>query len=201
MADPERIEAVRAELDQLGARHFVDVRATARRMLERMSGPERTAYAAAIAERILHEQERRPQSERPDYLALWRPAVAAVWRHLAGDRAAIQEVAAAVARCYAASRFCLLRHDDPADEADHAVMASLYAAECALHGCLEFATWAGWRGFDVATLRAAEDQEWPHRRPSDVSLPAWELAHPAVQAELDQQLTDLERLAMEGQPR
>jgi len=198
MADPSRVEAIRAELDQLGARHFLDVRATARRMLERMPPVERTAFAAAAADRILREDERLPDRERPAYLADWRPTLDAVWRVLAGEAAALRQVATAIARCYLSPAFHTRRHDDPADAADHAVMASLYAAECALHGCVEFAAWAGWRSFDAAALQAAADPVWPHRRPTGVSLYAWELAHPAVQAELDQQLADLELLGVDG---
>lgn len=198
MVDPERVEAVRAELDQLGARHFLDVRATARRLLERMPPLERTAYAAAAADRILREDERLPDRERPGYLADWRPALDAVWRVLAGQTAAIRQVATAVARCYLSHSFHSRRHNDPADGVDHAIMASLYTAECLLHGCVDFAAWAGWRAFDAAALQAAADPMWPHRRPAEVSPYAWELAHPAIQAELDQQLADLELLGMDG---
>ena len=198
MADPERVEAVRAELDRLGARHYLDVRATARRMLERMGPLERTAFAAAAADRVLREDERLPPRERPAYLADWRPALDAVWQVLAGENAAIRQVATAVARCYLGPVFHTRRYDDPTDAVGNAVMASLYAAECALHGCVDFAAWAGWRSFDAATLQAAADPMWPHRRPAEVSLYAWELAHPAVQAELDHQLADLELLGVDG---
>lgn len=198
MADPALAEQARTELDRLGARHFLDVRATARRILERMEPAERTAFAVAVADRMLREDERLPVRERPAYLATWRPTVDAVWRALAGEAVAAREIATAVARCYLGPSFCTRRHDDPADAADHAVMACLYAAECFLHGCLDFATWAGWRGFDAAAVRAAGDPVWPHRRPAEVSMYAWELAHPAVQAELDRQLADLELLAVDG---
>ena len=85
-------------------------------------------------------------------------------------------------------------HENMADSVDHAAMAALYAAECYLHGSLDFATWTGWRGFDVATVTAGADREWPHRRPPTTTLAAWELAHPAIQTELDQQLCALELL-------
>src|SRR5690606_8749328 len=137
MVDPERVEAVRAELDQLGARHFLDGRATARRLLERMPPLERTAYAAAAADRILRQAEPLPARERPGYLADWRPAVEGVGRVLAGQAAAVRQVATAVARCYLSNSFHSRRHDDPADRVDHAIMASLYTAECLLHGCVD----------------------------------------------------------------
>jgi hypothetical protein len=206
------------ELDRLGLRHFLDVRATVRRILESMPRPYRCAFATAVAERLLREHERAPARERRPYLPTWRPVVDAIWRGLAGassgaganrgagakatdlapDAIASRQVAAAVARFYVSPDYHTRRHDDPADADDHTIMASFYAAECYLHGCLDFAAWAGWRGFDVATVRAALDTAWPHRRPAEVSPYAWELAHPAVQAELDQQLLDLELLSVDG---
>jgi hypothetical protein len=198
MAVPVREDATRAELDRLGLSHFLDVRATARRILEHMPGPQRAAFAMAIAERLLREHERLPPRERPPYVATWRPVLDVIWRGLAGDPLAPRQIAAAVARFYVSPDYHDRRHDDPADAEDHAIMASFYAAGCYLHGCLDFATWAGWRGFDAATVRAAADTGWPHRRPAEVSAYAWELAHPAVQSELDRQLLDLERLSLDG---
>lgn len=186
------------ELDRLGLRYFLDVRATVRRLLASMRRPQRCAFAAAVAERLLREYERVPARERRPYLPTWRPALDAIWRGLAGEAIASRQVATAVARFYVSPAYHGQAHDDPSDADDHVVMASFYAAECYLHGCLEFATWAGWRGFDVATIRTAGDASWPHRRPAEVSPYAWELAHPAVQAELDQQLLDLELLSLDG---
>lgn len=200
MADDARDLVARGDLDRLGASHFVDVRATARRMLERMAGLPRAGYAVAVAERLLREDERLPPRERPPHVVTWRPALDAVWRGLAGDQLASRQVAAAVARFYVSPDYYDRPHDDPADARDHTVMASLYAAECFLHGCLDFACWAGWRGFDAATLRAAADIDWPRRRPAGISAYAWELAHPAIQSELEQQLYALERLSQEGVP-
>lgn len=198
MSHVARKEVAQAELDALGLKHYLDVRATVRRMLTHMGKTERTAFAAAVAERLLREDERVPPREVKPYTLSWRPALDAVWRTLTGEAPGPRQIAAAVARFYVSPQFYESRHDDPADGEDHVVMACLYACECALHGCLEFAMWAGWRGFDGATLRAAADVEWPHRRPAEVSPYAWELAHPAIQAELDRQLADLELLAVEG---
>lgn len=197
MAIPAGTDATRAELDQLGVSHFLDVRATARRVLEGLPGPRRAAFAAAVAERLLRAEERLPPRERRPYARVWRPVLDTVWRGLAGESLANRQVAAAVARFYVSPDFHSRRHDDPADAEDHAIMASFYAAECFLHGCLDFATWAGWRGFDAATVWAAGDTAWPHRRPAEVSPYAWELAHPTVQSELEQQLLDLEQLSGE----
>jgi hypothetical protein len=199
-ADPVREVVVRTELDRLGASYFLDVRTTARRLLQRMAGPQRAGYAVAVAERLLREEERLPARERPAHTATWRPVLDAVWRGITGDGLARRQVAAGVARFYVSPDFYDREHDDPADGGDHTIMASCYAAECYLHGCLDFACWAGWRGFDAATLQAAADKSWPHRRPTGISSHAWELAHPAVQSELEQQLYTLERLSVEGVP-
>jgi hypothetical protein len=198
MTQALRIEAARAELDGLGLKHYLDVRATIRQLLQYLPRLPRTAFAAAVAERVVRDDERRPVPERPAYLSTWRPVLDQVWRALAGA-ITLRTMASVVARCYVDPQFAGHPHDDPTDAADHAVMATLYAAECYLHGCLDFATWAGWRGFDAATVRAAADQRWPHRRPVGMSPYAWELAHPDIQSELDRQLDDLERLnAHEG---
>lgn len=199
MEDPIRAEEVRSQLDDMGLRYFLDVRATVRRMLEQMPRPQRTAFAAAVAERPLREDEQMPARERLPRLAPWRSVLDAVWRHLAGDSAALREVEVALGRYYLDPDDDIGRTEDPADAASHAVRAALYTSECCLHGCLEFATWSGWRGFDWAAVRAAADPSWPHRRPAEVTPYVWELAHPRLQAELDRQLADLEQLAVAGE--
>lgn len=199
-ADPIHEIATRTELDRLGASYYLDIRVTARKLLGRMAGQQRAGFAVAVAERLLREDERLPERERPPHAAAWRPVLDAVWRGLANDPLALRQTATGVARYYGSPEYYERRHDDPSDAADHTIMASLYAAECYLHGCLDFACWAGWRGFDAATLRAAADVDWPHRRPTGISPYTWELAHPAIQSELEQQLFTLERLATEGVP-
>lgn len=192
--DPIRADATRAELDELGMKYFVDVRTTARRMLEVTGRPGRATFAAAAAERLLREDEGRPDSERRAYLSIWRPVLDLVWSGLNGDEQARLGLCRAVAHYYLTTECQELQHEDPGNADGNAIMAVFYAAECYLHGCLDFAAWAGWRGFDGATVRATGDRDWPHRRPADISGYAWELAHPAVQAELDRQLEDLEIL-------
>lgn len=197
--DSIRGELTRNELDQLGLKYFIDVRVTARRLLANMDQARRAAFAAAAAERLLREDQCRPPCDHRPYLTTWRPVLDTVWAGLAGDRDADRAVCRSVAHYYLHPAYQERRHDDPADAEDHAVMAVFYTAECYLHGCLEFATWTGWRAFDGATVRAAGDRDWPHRRPAGVSAYAWELAHPAVQAELDRQLEDLELLDAVGE--
>jgi len=199
--DPIHDDAIREDLDQLGLRHFLDVRATSRAMLGGLAGRQRAAFAAAVAERLLHEHHHLPERERAESVCHWRPVLDVIWSGLCGQRdgkLVLAEVAEAVGCFYLSPAYQGRRHDDPRDAADHAAMGAFYAAECYLHGCVEFASWAGWRGFDAAAVRAASDREWPHRRPVDFELQAWELAHPTIQAELDHQLADLELLDAEG---
>ncbi len=171
MNDTIRAEVARAELNELGAKHFVDVRATVRRMLGDAPAEARTRFAVSAAQRALGRE-------------------AGLRRDMAGlldavKRAADDDVAAGVGRFYLSPQWHG-KHDD------HTAMAVFYAAECHLHGCLEFACWAGWRGFDSAAAVAAADVVWPHRRPVEISPYAWELAHPTIQSELELQLADVE---------
>jgi hypothetical protein len=198
--DPIHDEAIREDLDDLGLRHFLDVRATVRPMLANLAGRQRTAFAAAVADRLQHEHHQLPERERAAIVCHWRPVLEVIWAGLCGRRdgkRSVAEVAEAVGAFYLSPAY-QKPHDDPADAADHAAMAAFYAAECYLHGCVDFAMWAGWRGFDHASVIAGADRDWPHRKPPRVRLESWELAHPAIQAELDRQLADLELLDEQG---
>ena len=192
-----RGEVARAELDELGAKHYLDVRATVRRMLESLPAGPRAAFASAATERVLrgsHPGQVREARDVDSYAALARPLLDTVWDCLSGTKDLDEQVCEAVGRFYLSRYLCTHRHDDPASMADHIAMSALYTAECYLHGCWEFAAWAGWRGFDAAAIRAAADTDWSHRRPSGVTLFAWELTHPVIQAELERQLEDIELL-------
>lgn len=185
---------VRAELDRLGVHYVADVHATARRMLEAFDGPGRTGFAAAVAERLVRAHETRPPKERLAYPCGWRAALDAIWRGLAGDRTAFDAVSRTIAEFYL-SRY---HHDDgpdgPSEAADDGVAATLYAAQCYLYGCVDFALWSAACGYDAAATVAATDESWSHRRPAELNPHTWQLAHPALQAELERQLEDLELL-------
>jgi hypothetical protein len=199
--DPVHDEAIREELDSLGLKHFLDVRATVRVLLDHLPGSRRAAFGASVAERLVHEHEAHPNHERSAYVLQWRPAVNVLWEALRlpkRDPTACAELAKAVGCFYLSPAYQEHGHDDVADAADHAAMAALYAAECYLHGGVDFAAWTGWRGFDAATVVAGADREWPHRRPQDATLEAWELGHPVIQAELEAQLNALELLGDES---
>lgn len=202
MRDPVHDEAIREELDRLGLKHFLDVRATVRVLLDHLPGSRRAAFGASVAERLLREHESHPDNQRSAYVLQWRPALNVLWAALARpapDPADGAELAKAVGAFYLSPAFQERSHDNMADPADHAALAALYAAECYLHGGIDFAAWTGWRGFDAATVIAGADREWPHRRPPTTTMAAWELAHPAIQTELDEQLCALEVLG-DGSP-
>lgn len=198
VGDPIRDQLARDELNRLGLLYFIDVRATSRQVLEELTRQQRAAFAASVAERLMREHQAAPPVGCSPHVRAWRTALDAVWRGLRREEHGADAACRAVGRFYHGSDGWTRRDGDPADADHHTVMAVLYACECYLHGCLEFAMWSGWRGFDVATVRAAHDEAWPHRRPADVSAYAWELAHPLVQAELGQQLADLELTADNG---
>ncbi|MGH3712795.1 MAG: hypothetical protein ACRDT4_04955 [Micromonosporaceae bacterium] len=189
---------VRDQLDQLGMHYVADVQATARRMLEGFEGPRRTGFAAAVAERLLRSHETRPPKERLPYPCAWRTALDTMWRGLGGDRTAFGAVSQAIAEFYLSP----YHHDDgsdgPPEASDDAVAATLYAAQCYLYGCVDFALWSAACGYDAAATVAAGDESWAHRRPAELNPHTWQLAHPALQAELERQLEDLELLG--GQP-
>jgi len=192
-----RGEVARAELEELGAKHYLDVRATIRRMLESLPGGSCAAFAAAITERVHQGGPGSDAGEARDVDALVasaRPLLDTVWDGVLGSPDADESVAQSLAHFYQSRYLCTHRHDDPASMADHVAMTSLYTAECYLHGCWEFAAWNGWRGFDAAAIRAAGDDLWPHRRPISITTYGWELAHPLVQGELERQLEDIELL-------
>jgi hypothetical protein len=185
---------VRGELDRLGMHYVADVQATCRRMLEAFSSEQRTGFAAATAERLIRAHEIRPPQERQGYPCAWRTALDAIWRGLAGDPAGFGQVSRAIAEFYLSPYHHDHGADGPGDAADDGVAATLYAAQCYLYGCVDFAIWAAACGYDAAATVAAADRSWAHRRPGDVDPHTWQLAHPALQAELERQLEDLELL-------
>ncbi|MCW6010448.1 hypothetical protein K1W54_38760 [Micromonospora sp. CPCC 205371] len=75
MTTPGTEELSRAELAELGFKHFVDVRVTIRRILTTMERPQRTAFAAAVAKRLLRADAQLPVADIRPYVARWRPVL------------------------------------------------------------------------------------------------------------------------------
>ena len=190
---------VRGQLDRLGCHYVADVQATGRRMLEGFSPEQRGGFAAAAAERLIRAHETRPPGERQPYPCAWRGVLDALWRGLAGDRGGFREVSRGIAEFYLSPYHHADGSHGPSEACDDGVAATLYAAQCYLYGCVDFAVWAAACAYDAAAVVAAGDTSWPHRRPSDVDPHTWQLAHPAVQAELERQLEDLELIAGDGE--
>ena len=189
---------VRAELDRLGMHYVADVHATCHRMLEVLAADQRTGFAAAVAERLIRAHETRPPRERIAYCCSWRTGLDAIWDGLAGDRTAFRRVSATIAEFYLSPYHHADGLGGPIEASDDAVAATLYAAQCFLYGCVDFAVWAAACGYDAAAMVAAADTSWAHRRPADIDPHTWQLSHPALQAELERQLEDLELLVGDG---
>jgi hypothetical protein len=201
MAEPVRTvgDVAREELARLGLDYFQDIEQRQRALLDGMGREQRTAFAAAAAERLLRAHEKLPPDQRRSYPLDWRGLLDAVWRGLAGDPRAFDDVAAALARFYLSPQHHSTWQEGPSDAGDDTVVAIYDAAECFLHGCTDFAVWAARRGVDAAGRVAAGDTAWWARRPAGVSELGWALAHPAHQGELARQMGDLQLLAERGQ--
>ena len=159
---------------------------------------QRTAFAAAVAERLLRTHEGLPLDRRKPYTLGWRSLLDTVWRGLAGDHQAFDEVSEALARFYLSPQHHNRGQDGPNDADEDAVAATYHAAECFLHSCTDFAEWAAHRVMEAAVRVADADEAWWARRPADISELGWALAHPAYQGELARQMEDLGLLAERG---
>jgi hypothetical protein len=191
-------DIAREELARLG---LTDLRGAEQRqheLLDAMGREQRTAFAAAVAERLLQAHEALPSDRRKPYTLGWRSVLAAVWCGPAGDSQAFDDVSTGLARFYLSPQHHNRGQDGPNDADDDAVVATYYAAECSLHGCTDFAVWVASRGLEAAVHVADEDEAWWARRPADVSELGWTLMHPACRGELARQMEDLGLLAERG---
>lgn len=120
--------------------------------LSSMNDGQRAMFACAVAERLMRQHEAlRPHDQRPFTISL-RPLLNAAWAMACGDRLAFDAIKRGLGSFYL-SDYC---HNDgpegPDDADDDAAAAVLYAAEYAMHGCLEFAACAAGRGSDAADV-------------------------------------------------
>jgi hypothetical protein len=131
-----------------------------------------------------------------DYVLTWRPALDAVWRGLEGDLSALAQIASGLADFYLSSSF----HDDgpdgPAEADDNAAVSAYYAAECFIHGCVEFALWAAERAIDevAEVIQRDEDGASGLRVIGPADAVRWELDR-RMQEELHRQSARLDHLA------
>lgn len=144
-------------------------------------GPAFALFAAAPTERLFRWYDRRPARERAAYSETWRPVLAAVWAHAAGDQGAFRTIANALGAYYL-SPYCSNGYDDgPEDMNEAEASAAFAAANCVMHGYVDFA---------LIPAREAVDRldfEWngtdEDRRVAEIG------------AELDRQAADLARIA------
>jgi hypothetical protein len=187
-------DIIRDEAQRRGAATMGDEVRRWKRVLEGFSREQRTAFAAIAAEALMRSRE----ATRPagDYALTWRPALDTVWSGLAGDMSAFKRIANAIADFYRGPYFHAEGPDGPAEADDNAAVAVYYAAECFLHGCVEFALWAAGRatGELYETIQREENQAGERRIVGPADAVRWEL-DPRMQEELRLQSARLDQLA------
>jgi hypothetical protein len=163
-------------------------------VLEGFSREQRTAFAAAAAEALM--RSRQASCPAGDYALTWRPALDAVWRGLEGDASAFKQIASALADFYRSPYFHNEGPDGPAEADDNAAASVYYAAECFIHGCVEFALWAVERAIDEVseTIQRDENPASDLRMIGPADAVRWEL-DPRMQQELRRQSDRLDHIA------
>jgi hypothetical protein len=151
--------------------------------LRAMNDGQQAMFACAVAERLMRRHEALPEKDQQAFTLGLRPLLDAAWNMACGDQTAFTEIKRALGEYYL-SEYCHNDGQDGPDDADEsAAAAAIYAAEFAMHGCLEFATWAGLRGEE-----AADQAGWDSDEELDEDADENELIH----IELSRQLEDLD---------
>jgi hypothetical protein len=118
---------------------------------------ELRVFAVGVAERLLRQHERLPDSERAPYTLSQRPLLDSLWAGVLGDLTAFTDVKRAVGE-YLLSEYC---HNDaqvgPADADEPAAAAVLFAADTYLYGCSDFAEWVSGRALEAIDDRLGDD--------------------------------------------
>lgn len=199
---PTHGDLAREQVSRCGLLYFEDVQADIQLRLGRLPVEARRAFALACAERLMRRHEDLP-SPRPFTLG-WRPLLDAMWLGLEGvARDADDRVREALRTFHASSFDHDLGQEGPDDANQDAAAASIYAAECFACGDAEFAGLAAERAVDSVFVIASDDLALEPNAfawdPAAEPMPlAQEAMHPAVQAELERQLSELELLEREG---
>lgn len=187
-------DIIRGEAQRRGALTTADEREHRRHVLEDFSREQRTAFAAAAAEALM--RSRRATRPAGDYVLTWRPALDAVWRGLEGDANAFKQIANTLADFYRGPYFHNDGPDGPSEADDNAATSVYYAAECFIHGCVDFALWAAERAIDEVseTIQRDENPLSDLRMIGPADAVRWEL-DPRMQEELHRQSARLDHLA------
>jgi len=185
---------IHGEAQRRGALTTADEQRRRKHALEGFSREQRTAFAAAAAEALMRSR----QATRPagDRVLTWRPVLDAVWRGLGGDSNSFKKIADALADFYRGPYFHDEGADGPAEADDNAAASVYYAAECFIHGCVEFALWAAERAIDEVSeaIQRDENPASELRMIGPADAVRWEL-DPRMQEELHRQSARLDHLA------
>jgi len=151
--------------------------------LRAMNDGQQAMFACAVAERLMRRHEALPEQSQQAFTLALRPLLDASWNMACGDQTSFTEIKRALGEFYLSDYCHNDGQDGPDDADDSAAAAVIYAAEFAMHGCLEFATWAGLRGEE-----AADQAGWDSDEELDEDADEDELIH----IELRRQLEDLD---------
>ncbi len=123
-------------------------------------------FAASCAEQLFRWYDEQPAAEQREYSRGWRPVLDAVWRYAAGDDDRFYEVTHALGRYYLSPQCHHEGQDGPDDADQDEVAATYFAANCVVHGLVDFAALAAARVFEALDRRW--DGEFPPDRQDDV---------------------------------
>lgn len=172
------------------------VRVEQRRALETLGARARLAFAASVAHRLLRQHEELPKEMQRPFSLEWRAVIDAVWADLAGEANGYYVVTHALGRFYLSPYNHNEGQEGPGDADEHEAAAAIYTAECLVHGCVDAAAFAGWRGVDAAFERA--EASLSSDEGSRVGGVDEVFAHSLVQEELSRQSEDLALLLRDG---
>lgn len=121
-------------------------------------------FAAAPAQRLFAWHDALPAADQRPYSATWRPVLDAVWEYAGGDDRAYYPISHAMGHYYLSPQSHVEGQDGPNDADQDEVAATFFAANCVLHGLVDFALLAAgratdaidnrWYGIDEPRLRA-----------------------------------------------
>jgi hypothetical protein len=197
-------DLAREQLRRRGIPYFADIQAEFVSRLARLSPTARKGFALACAERLMKWHERLAKPEQRPFTLGWRPVLDVMWLGMEGQcEEAPHRVNQALEEFHASPFDHDEGQDGPDDADEDAAAACICAAECFVKGDALFACGSASRAIDLAFRIANEelhldpnDFVWD---PSAELMPlAQEAMHPAVQAELRRQLSDLQMLERSG---
>ena len=163
-----------------------ELSASVRQRLTDMNDGQQAMFACAVAERLLSRHEGLPAGQQWEFTISLRPLLNAAWDMACGDQTRFTVLKQGLGEFYL-SEYCHNDGQDGPDDADESAAAAvLYAAEFAMHGCLEFAIGAGLRDEE-----AADNAGWD----SDGELAEDADEDELVYTELRRQLFDLDLIA------